>query len=130
VQYLLVGGYAVALHGYVRYTGDMDIWVLTTPENAARVVKVLKDFGAPEADRFFEVLLLEKRVIGMGLPPFKIEVVTSIDGVSFTDCFANKLIVEIDGISVPYLSLKNLRENKKASGRYKDLNDLEHLPEA
>jgi hypothetical protein len=58
VEYLLVGGYAVALHGYVRYTGDMDIWVLTTPENAARVVKVLKDFGAPEADRFFEVLLV------------------------------------------------------------------------
>ncbi len=129
VEYLLVGGYAVALHGYVRYTGDMDIWVLTSPENAGRVVQVLKDFGAPQAEQFLDVLLLEKRVIGMGLPPYKIEVVTTIDGVTFEECFANRLLVEIDGITVAYLSLKDLRENKKASGRYKDLNDLQHLPE-
>jgi hypothetical protein len=129
VEYLLVGGYAVALHGYVRYTGDMDIWVLTSPENAGRVVQVLKAFGAPQAEQFLDVLLLEKRVIGMGLPPYKIEVVTSIDGVTFEECFANRLLVEIDGITVAYLSLKDLRENKKASGRYKDLNDLQHLPE-
>ena len=129
VAYLLVGGYAVALHGYVRYTGDMDIWVLTSPENANKVVQVLKDFGAPQAEQFFDTLLLEKRVIGMGLPPYKIEVVTSIDGVTFEECFANRLTVEIEGITVAYLSLKDLRENKKASGRYKDLDDLQHLPE-
>ena len=65
----------------------------------------------------------------MGLPPYKIEVVTSIDGVTFEECFANRLTVEIEGITVAYLSLKDLRENKKASGRYKDLDDLQHLPE-
>ncbi len=129
VKYLLVGGYAVALHGYVRYTGDMDIWVLTTPENAGKVVQTLKDFGAPQAEQFYDVLLREKRVIGMGLPPYKIEVVTSIDGVTFEACYANRLEVEIEGTLVPYLSLKDLRQNKKASGRYKDLNDLQHLPE-
>jgi hypothetical protein len=65
----------------------------------------------------------------MGMPPYKIEVVTSIDGVSFEECFANRLTVEIDGIPMPYLSLNDLRKNKRASGRFKDLNDLEHLPE-
>ncbi len=129
MAYLLVGGYAVALHGYVRYTGDMDIWILTTPENADRVVEVLKDFGLSQADQLRDVLLLEKRVIGMGIPPYKIEVVTTIDGVTFEECYPNRLTEIIDEIEVPYLSLKDLRINKKASGRYKDLNDLQHLPE-
>ncbi|MBK8562992.1 MAG: hypothetical protein IPN76_06505 [Saprospiraceae bacterium] len=129
VAYLLVGGYAVALHGYVRYTSDMDIWILTTEENATKVVEVLKDFGLPQADQLKDVLLLEKRVIGMGMPPYKIEVVTTIDGVSFEECYQNRLTEAFEGIPVPYLSLEDLRKNKKASGRYKDLNDLQHLPE-
>ncbi|MBK9017636.1 MAG: hypothetical protein IPM82_28305 [Saprospiraceae bacterium] len=130
VAYLLVGGYAVALHGYVRYTSDMDIWILTSEENATKVVEVLKDFGLPQADQLKDVLLLEKRVIGMGMPPYKIEVVTTIDGVGFEECYHNRLTETFDGIPVPYLSLEDLRKNKKASGRYKDLNDLQHLPEA
>lgn len=129
VKYLLVGGYAVALHGYVRYTQDMDIWVYTNPENVAKVVQTLKDFGFPHADELLEVLQKEKRAVSMGVPPMQIEVVTSIDGVSFEECFENKLVVEVDGIPINYLSLEDLRENKKASGRFKDLNDLEHLPE-
>lgn len=107
----------------------MDIWVLTTPANATKVVEVLKDFGLPQADQLRDVLLLEKRVIGMGMPPYKIEVVTTIDGVSFEECYQNRLTETFDGIPVPYLSLEDLRKNKKASGRYKDLNDLQHLPE-
>ena len=129
VEYLLVGGYAVALHGYVRYTADMDIWVMTSPENAAKVVQVLQDFGIPKADELQPIFLLEKRVLGMGMPPYKIEVVTTIDGVSFEECYANRVSVEIEGVNIPYLSLSDLRKNKKASGRYKDLNDLQHLPE-
>lgn len=129
VEYLLVGGYAVALHGYVRYTGDMDIWVLTSTDNATKVVKTLKDFGVPQADELRPIFLLEKRVLGMGIPPYKIEVVTTIDGVSFEECFLNRKTVEIEGVEIPYLSLSDLRKNKKASGRFKDLNDLEHLPE-
>ncbi len=119
----------MALHGYVRYTGDMDIWIMTSPENAAKVVQVLKDFGLSQADKLYDIFLLEKRVVGMGIPPYKIEVVTTIDGVSFETCQRKALKVQIDGIDVPYLSLSDLRANKIASGRYKDLNDLQHLPE-
>ena len=129
VEYLLVGGYAVALHGYVRYTADMDIWVLTTPENAQKVVNALSTFGLPDAGQLIEIFQKEKRVVGMGLPPYKIEVVTSIDGVSFETCYQQRLTIDIEGVSVNYLSLKDLRKNKAASGRFKDLNDLEHLPE-
>jgi hypothetical protein len=107
----------------------MDIWVYTNPENVAKVVQTLKDFGFPHADELLEVLQKEKRAVSMGVPPMQIEVVTSIDGVSFEECFENKLVVEVDGIPINYLSLEDLRENKKASGRFKDLNDLEHLPE-
>ncbi len=129
VEYLLVGGYAVALHGYVRYTADMDIWVLTSPENAQKIVATLENFGLPEASLLLDVFQKEKRVVSMGMPPYKIEVITSIDGASFETCFQQRLTVEIDGILVNYISLADLRKNKEATGRYKDLNDLEHLPE-
>lgn len=119
----------VALHGYVRYTQDMDIWVYISPKNAAKVVQTLKDFGLPGAEELLDVFQKEKRVVGMGIPPMKIEVVTTIDGVNFEECFKNKLVIEVDGIPINYLSLIDLRENKKASGRFKYLNDLEHLPE-
>jgi len=69
----------------------------------------------------------EKRVVGMGMPPCKIEVITSIDGVKFEECYSKKQVVEIDGIPINFISLKDLRKNKAASGRFKDLNDLEHL---
>lgn len=129
VEYLLIGGYAVALHGYVRYTQDMDVWVYTSPENAAKMVLALKDFGFSQAEELIDVLQKEKRVIGMGIPPVKIEVVTSIDGVNFTECFQNRLTIDLDGILVNYLALTDLLKNKKASARFKDLNDLEHLPQ-
>ncbi len=129
VQYLLVGGYAVALHGYVRYTSDMDIWILTTPHNVTKVVSALQDFGLPQAMELWDVLQKENRVIGMGIPPYKIEVITSIDGVTFEVCYDNRLSIEIEGIPIYYLSLPYLRQNKKSSGRHKDLDDLEHLPQ-
>jgi len=128
VEYLLVGGYAVALHGYIRYTSDMDIWIFTSPENAAKVVSALDDFGVPDAGSLFDVLQKEKRVVAMGIPPYKIEVITSIDGVLFQDCYAHRQVVEVEGIQINYLSLEDLRKNKLASGRYKDLDDLQHLP--
>ena len=129
VEYLLVGGYAVALHGYVRYTADMDIWIFTSLANASKVVAVLSDFGIPDAGSLLDVLQKEKRVVGMGLPPYKIEVITSIDGVLFQNCYAQRQVVEVDGIKINYLSLEDLRKNKLASGRFKDLDDLQHLPE-
>ena len=127
VAYLLVGGYAVAMYGYVRYTADMDIWVLMSAENASKVVNVLQDFGLPSANELLEVFQNEKRVVGMGMPPYKIEVITSIDGVKFEECYSKKQIIEIDGIPINFISLEDLKKNKAASGRFKDLNDLEHL---
>jgi hypothetical protein len=126
-KYLLVGGYAVALHGYVRYTSDMDIWISTNPENVVNVVEALKEFGLPQSDELLSILQKEKRVIGMGIPPYKIEVITSIDGVLFEECYKNCLRIEIEDVTITYLSLPDLIKNKQASGRHKDLNDLEHL---
>jgi hypothetical protein len=115
------------MYGYVRYTADLDIWVLMSAENASKVVSVLQDFGLPSANELLEVFQNEKRVVGMGMPPYKIEVITSIDGVKFEECYSKKRIIEIDGIQINFISLEDLRINKAASGRFKDLNDLEHL---
>nr|WP_169315661.1 hypothetical protein [Haliscomenobacter hydrossis] len=98
-----------------------------SPENASKIVSVLQDFGLPGANDLIDAFQNEKRVVGMGMPPYKIEVITSIDGVQFDECFSKKQIVEIEGIPINFISLEDLRKNKAASGRFKDLNDLEHL---
>lgn len=127
VRYLLIGGYAVGYYGYPRPTGDMDIWVGVDEENAEKTVKALNEFGfsSPELKK----LLLKKfQIIRMGVPPFRLEVSTYIDGVDFDECFAGREIVDLDGVPTNLISLKHLKINKKASGRHKDLNDLENLP--
>jgi hypothetical protein len=125
VEYLLIGGYAVGYHGYPRPTGDLDIWINTTPENAERVVSALGDFGfnCP-----IEVLLEENQVVRMGEQPFRLEILTSIDGVSFSDCYAQRVSGVLDGVEVTLISLTKLKDNKRASGRFKDKMDLENLP--
>jgi hypothetical protein len=127
VKYLLIGGYAVGYYGYPRPTGDMDIWVRVDEENAEKTVKALNEFGFFSSE--LKVLLLKKfQVIRMGIPPFRLEVSTYIDGVAFDECFAAREIVDFDGVPTNLISLRHLKINKKASGRYKDLNDLENLP--
>jgi hypothetical protein len=128
VEYLLIGGYAVALHGYPRATVDLDIWVRLDPDNAARIVTALRDFG-------FDSPLLEERlflqpdqIVRFGVPPFRIELLTSIAGVDFGPCRGRAEILEVDGLTVPVISLADLKINKRAAGRHKDLADLEHLP--
>lgn len=128
VEYLLVGGYAVGFYGYPRPTGDMDIWIARTPENAEKVVAVLEKFGFSSPELTVELFTLEKSIVRMGVAPFKLEIITYIDGVEFTEGFAEKVVAEIDGVEVNLISLLNLKINKKASGRLKDLNDLENLP--
>lgn len=127
VRYLLVGGYAVGYHGYVRATCDLDIWIETTPENADKVLKVLQDFGFDSSSVPLANLLKNDQIIRMGIAPVRIEIMTSIDGVNFDECFRAKIVDEIDGIQVNIISLNYLKINKKASGRYKDLDDLENL---
>ena len=128
VEYLLIGGYAVSYYGYPRATGDMDVWIAINPRNAAKVVEVLKEFGFNVANLSVDLFLQKNKVIRMGIPPLRLELLTTISGVEFADCFQEKLVTKIDGIEVNLISLKHLKLNKKASRRFKDLNDLENLP--
>ncbi len=128
VRYLLVGGYAVGYHGYPRATGDMDIWIEMSENNSKRIAAVFRDFGMPD-ELILEGIFLEKnKVIRIGVPPVRLEVITSASGVDFEECYANREIIETDGIPVNFISLEDLKKNKRAAGRHKDLDDLEHLP--
>ncbi|MCU0918637.1 MAG: hypothetical protein MUC88_29380 [Planctomycetes bacterium] len=128
VEYLLIGGYAVGYHGYPRATQDLDVWIATNPDNADRMVGALRLFGfdVPELSR--ELFLTRDTIVRMGVPPIRIEVATTLSGVDFHDCYANRIQVELDGVPVSIMSLPDLKANKKAAGRHKDLDDLEHLP--
>ncbi|MDO9465528.1 MAG: hypothetical protein Q7J67_09570 [bacterium] len=128
VDYLLVGGYAVGYYGYPRATGDMDVWIAVTPDSARKVRKIFCDFGMSASDISESFFLEKDKVIRMGYPPVRIEVITGASGVDFAECYSRREIVDIDGISVSFISIDDLKKNKKASGRHKDLEDLEHLP--
>jgi len=128
VSYLLVGGYAVGHHGYPRATGDMDIWVAVNEENAERVARAVREFGMPTDQVTKELFLQKNKVIRMGLPPVRIEVITGVSGVEFANCHAERETVMAGDVPVSVISLRRLKENKRASGRTKDLEDLEHLP--
>jgi len=128
VKYLLVGGYAVGYHGYPRATGDMDIWIEMSKSNSKKIAATFRDFGMPN-EAISESLFLEKnKVIRMGVPPVRLEVITSASGVDFNECYSNREVIEIDGIPINFISLQDIKKNKHAAGRYKDLEDLEHLP--
>jgi hypothetical protein len=128
VKYLLVGGYAVAYYGYARATGDMDVWVAPEPRNAAKILEVLRRFGFGEAVASPDLFLKEDQVVRMGVPPMRIELLTTISGVRFAASYARRVVDTVDGVPVNLISLNHLKKNKKASGRTKDLNDLENLP--
>jgi hypothetical protein len=128
VRYLLIGGYAVGYHGYARATGDMDIWIAIHPDNAQKIVAVLKAFGFDHPDLNAELFLHENKIIRMGVPPVRLEITTSISGVEFEECYQARIEDKLDGVEVNLIDLKNLKKNKKASGRSKDIADLEKLP--
>jgi len=128
VEYLLIGGYAVGYHGYPRATADMDIWIAMNPSNSQRIVIVLKEFGFDLPELSPELFLKEWQIIRMGVPPIRIELATTISGVNFNECYAERLTDTLDSVIVNLISLKHLKINKKASGRHQDLADLENLP--
>ncbi len=128
-EYLLIGGYAVGYYGYPRTTADIDIWVAVSPSNASKLVDVYRRFGMHDSTITTELFLEEGKIIRMGIPPMRIEVLTEIDGVDFSECYSERESVMIDGQSVNIISLRHLLKNKKASGRYRDLDDLENLPQ-
>lgn len=129
VRYLLVGGYAVAVHGYPRPTADMDIWVAADPQNADRVVQVLQEFGfdVPELDA--SMIHTRRLMLRMGYPPVRIEFLCDLSAVEFESCYARREQFDLNGVPVQVISLSDLRKNKQASGRSKDKVDLDYLPE-
>ena len=130
VHYLLIGGYAVAYHGYPRATADMDIWVEISPDNAAKLVDVFGRFGMRDPKLTADLFQERGKIIRMGVPPMRIEVLTEIDGVTFAECYPDRLTAEIDGQPVHLISRRHLRKNKQASGRHKDLDDFDNLPDS
>lgn len=130
VEYLLIGGYAVGFHGYPRATVDLDVWIARTSANADRMVGALRDFGFTDPVLTAPLFLGQDRIVRMGLPPFRIEIATTISGVEFSDCYPRRIDTSIDGVPVAVIDLASLRRNKKAAGRHKDLDDLENLPPA
>lgn len=128
VEYLLVGGYAVGYHGYPRATMDIDVWIASTSENAQKVVAALESFGFGSEVLQAKLFLQEDKIFRMGLPPMRIEILTSISGVEFGEAYAERIEDELDGVAVNLINLHYLKANKKAAARAKDLADLEELP--
>ena len=127
VRYLVVGGYAVALHGYPRYTKDMDVWVDMTSENASKILKALDQFGFGSLDVKESDFTVPDQMLQLGYPPGRIDILTTLPGVDFSECYLARTIVEVDGVPVNFIDLENLKKNKKATGRHQDLADLENL---
>ncbi len=127
VDYLVVGAYALAAHGRVRATGDLDVWVRAAPDNAARVMKALTDFGAPLHDLTLTDLSRPGVVFQVGIAPLRIDILTGIDGVTFDEAWPARVQTRVFDQPVAVLSVEHLIRNKRAVGRAQDLADLEWL---
>src|SRR5438874_524366 len=111
VEYLVIGGHAVGHHGYPRSTADMDVWVGISPENAGKIVAALRDFGFTGETVSPALFLEDHQIVRMGIQPFRIEVLTTISGVSFAECYPKRVRATLDGIEVPIIDLASLRAN-------------------
>jgi predicted nucleotidyltransferase len=129
VAYVLVGGYSVILHGYLRNTGDMDLWVKKTKENYRKLVLAFQDFGMPVFDMTEEAFLRnpDLDVFTFGRPPVSIDIMTAVKGLQFVEVYENAEWKEVDGLMVSTVSLQHLLKAKKASNRPKDIDDISHL---
>lgn len=126
VHYLLVGGYAVILHGYIRSTADMDVWVNNTAQNYQLLKKALQQFGAPIMPEE-EFLGKEFDVWGLGKEPNKIEIMSDVKGIEFEDAYKQSEIYQENNLNIRFIHLNHLIQSKEAAGRYKDKNDIEQL---
>ena len=127
VRYLVAGGYAVALHGYPRYTKDLDIWIEPERKNAEKLIIALENFSFASLELTVEDFLEADTIIQLGHPPIRIDLLTSLTGVVFQVCFKSRQVVDVEGIKVNFLDLENLKRNKQAVGRPQDLADLDNL---
>ena len=127
VQYILVGAFAVAYHGYPRYTADIDLFIERSSENAKAIMHAIQQFGFGDLGLSSEDFLKEDQVIQLGVAPNRIDLLTFLSGVEFHEAWTTRVQGEIGGLSVPIISKELLKKNKAASGRSQDLADLEHL---
>ena len=127
VKFLVVGAYALAVHGYPRATKDIDFFVWATPENASNLMRALVRFGAPIKELSAADFAAEGAVYQIGAGPRRIDILTRISGVTFEEAYANRLTVSMEGLEVPVISVKDLIANKRATGRTQDLADIERL---
>ncbi|HET9984977.1 MAG TPA: hypothetical protein VFQ38_15365 [Longimicrobiales bacterium] len=127
VEFLLVGAYALAVHGLPRATGHLDLWIRRSDENAARVLRALSAFGAPTDRRSVSDLASADLVFQIGVTPVRIDILTSIDAVEFDQAWPNRITTSIEGLEIPVISRVDLIRNKKATGRLQDAADVESL---
>jgi hypothetical protein len=127
VRYLVIGGYAIALHGHPRYTKDLDIWIEMTRDNAAQIVRALDQFGFGSLGLKEDDFLVADQIIQLGYPPNRIDLLTSAPGVDFETCYASRVCTDVDGVPINFIDLENLKKNKRSCGRKQDLADLEAL---
>ena len=128
-KYILIGGYSVVIHGYPRTTGDLDIWVECTEANYQRILKAFEVFRLPVFDMNLKNFLDQENldVFRFGRPPVAIDIITKVNGLEFSQAYPESKSREFEGVSITYLSLQDLIKTKKATGRPKDLNDIENL---
>jgi hypothetical protein len=127
VKYLVIGGYAVAIHGHPRYTKDIDIWVEMSQENAIKLITALEQFGFGGVGLTVQDFQAPDQIIQLGYPPSRIDLITTPDGIDFQTCYQSKNDIMVNDIWVSFIDLENLKKNKLASGRLQDLADLEKL---
>ena len=127
VRYLVIGGFAVAFHGYPRFTKAIDIWLWLNPKNAELVIKTLADFGFQSLGLTENDFLESDTIIQLGYPPNRIDLIMTAAGVDFNDCYPSRVEEEIDEVIISFIDLDNLKKNKRAVGRLQDLADIENL---
>jgi predicted nucleotidyltransferase len=127
IDYMIVGGYALAFHGKPRHTGDLDIWIDISNENAERMCNVIAEFGMASLGMEKDDFLKKGIITQIGYPPLRIDILNEIDGVNFKDAYTNKLTIDIDGLMINYIGLDDLIQNKTASGHHQDLTDVNTL---
>lgn len=128
VRFLIVGGYALAAHGHPRYTKDLDIWVWTDSSNAERIVMSLENFGFAGLGLTAQDFLEPGVVVQLGREPQRVDILTFATGLEFTQAYENRIMVSIGNIEVPFVSVDDLRTNKLATGRLRDIADAADLP--
>ncbi|NBC10250.1 MAG: hypothetical protein GVY24_00760 [Planctomycetes bacterium] len=127
IKYLVIGGYAVGFHGRPRYTKDIDIWIASDRANAERIAQAVDDYFG--ATRPVERFMSRDFILRIGAPPQMVEIMTTIAGVEFETCYARRESVQVQGVEVPIIGLRDLRTNKLAAGRSSDLGDVDNLPD-